>query len=363
MKIKYLLLVFFLIAAVTTSIGQCAIPISATPNGQGVNGVSISAPTTVGGVPVGLYQWDFGDGSSTALQTSNSIYHDYVVPGSYTIKVTTTNTSFGQCMDSVIVTVSNPVVGCYASFNVLPYVSPFGFDYTFVGQAAGGIPPYSYLWNTGDTGQTMSTQLPNGGTICLAINDSASGCTATFCDTIFPAFPPFYGAATFSQPTVGCNGIIGINSNFLSDSCGGNLVAYPPGSVDFSSMWQNGDTIFFNTCDSVYSVGVVDSSGTLCSYTIVDSIVSSTSIVEKDKNTFSISPMPNKGAFYIDGDFQSGMQLQIYGLDGKLLHLRTFDESWNNQLFKSYLPQGTYYLLLSNVKSEVLYRKKIIIVK
>lgn len=363
MNSSKLILSFFLFVLTNVLVfGQCSIPITATPDGLGTNGVYFQAPTIVGGQPAGYYNWNFGDGSSTALVVNNIVHHSYFQPGTYTATLTTYG--FIQCTDSVSITVSDTSLACIAGFNVLPVFSAFGTDYTFIGQAAGGTPPYSYLWSTGDVGQTLNySPSISQFTMCLQISDSANQCTATFCDTIYQGYPILIYCFSVTQPTSGCNGVLAISNDFISSSCEGTLVAYPPGSVDFSSMWVNGDTLFFNTCDTVYSIGVVDSTGTLCSYSIVDSLISTASIIEMEKNDYAISPIPNNGEFKLHGKVNHGDRLQLTNLYGKTVYQQVLDEPSNLTMVRVDLSPGTYTLTLKNAEGGETYRNKIVIIQ
>lgn len=58
--------------------------------------------------------------------------------------------------------------------------------------------------------------------------------------------------------------------------------------------------MFFNTCDSVTSIGVVDSSGALCNYSLIDSVTAATSVNHINFEEVNIFPNPSPSLITID---------------------------------------------------------------
>src|SRR5690349_13289533 len=82
--------------------GGCSVGCTATvPSTAQVGGqVSFTATATVSGcASAPVYEWDFGDGSSTALQ--QNVNHTYQTPGVYTWKLTTTSNAGATTIDTI----------------------------------------------------------------------------------------------------------------------------------------------------------------------------------------------------------------------------------------------------------------------
>jgi PKD repeat protein len=98
------------------------------------------------------YQWDFGDGNTSALSNPT---HTYVAQGAYTVKLIIT-TSTG-CTDSIVISNavrvgSKPVADFSATPNPVCAYQPVQFTDI-------SVPVDQWLWNFGD-GSTSPTQNP-----------------------------------------------------------------------------------------------------------------------------------------------------------------------------------------------------------
>src|ERR1700743_2860565 len=71
--------------------------------------------------------------------------------------------AYSQCTLSVSVTSSSPTI-CS------------GNSITLTATASQGKPPYKYIWNTGET--TNSISVNKGGTYTVTVTDNSSGCPA-----------------------------------------------------------------------------------------------------------------------------------------------------------------------------------------
>lgn len=110
MKRSVYFLFYILSFGALISYGQCSIPFTGTPDGLGVNGINFQAPSQLGGFSINYYQWDFGDGSATAVLSDSTVHHNYPLPGSYNVILKVFTDAI--CTDSSIVVVSDPVTGC-----------------------------------------------------------------------------------------------------------------------------------------------------------------------------------------------------------------------------------------------------------
>lgn len=135
-----------------------------------------------------VYTWDFGDGNTG---TGAIVFNSFTASGGYNVCLTVTD-SIDNCTntfcDSVFVLVQN----CSVSFN---YSVDSTGSVTFnVDSVIAGT---EYSWDFGDfspadSGSTVSHDYFFSGdyVVCLTSKDSATGCMATFCDTVTVIVPP-----------------------------------------------------------------------------------------------------------------------------------------------------------------------------
>jgi gliding motility-associated-like protein len=131
-------------------------------------------------VPSGVltYTWNFGDGS---FDNSNNIAHRYLVPGTYNVKLTATETNGGCSDDSVMQVVVHP--SPIADFNANSYNQCFpGHNYLLTNNSSIYAGTMKYLWTFGDNKSDTVAQPSHiystygKYTIKLLINAPAGGC-------------------------------------------------------------------------------------------------------------------------------------------------------------------------------------------
>jgi PKD repeat protein len=158
--------------------------------------VNFSATFTGGEAPFS-YDWDFGDGSSRSQLAAPQ--HVYATGGAYTAKLTLTD-SHGLVQTATTgVTVYSPVVATptvnlpcgYAPLNVI-----------FTGNAAGGLPPYTYAWTFGDGG---TDTLPNPSHSYLTVGDYTA--TVTVTDSLGHSGSGTVGVSVTAPLTVTAHGL------------------------------------------------------------------------------------------------------------------------------------------------------------
>jgi gliding motility-associated-like protein len=183
-----------------------AVSINQPPNICNGSTIAISAIVT-GGLGSNSYLWNTG-------ATTSSIT---VGDGSYCVTVT----DAGGCITTGCVTViENPII----SINVSnpPNVCP-GDSAMATVNALGGEPPYSYLWNTGETTQSV---IKPAGTYTVTLSDvTGNGCAASAVVTVTETNSI---ALSLSHTDVSCYG-----------AQNGTATAYASGGTpDYNYLWQ-----------------------------------------------------------------------------------------------------------------------------
>lgn len=317
----------------------------------GTNGVSFEAiPSSVPEENFIAYMWQFGNGTATSYSQDSLIFHDYMLPGTYTVTLGAYGN--GSCITTFDVTVSEPVTGCYAYYTFQPSLTSWN-SYNFTGYAGGGNPPYTFLWNFGATGIDENVTIPNEPTeICLTISDGM-GCTDTYCGEINGNGSPTIPIIYYSEvPTFECNGLIAVSADILS--CPGTFICEPEGSVDFTTMTMDGDTIFFNTCNEVTAIGVVDTLGGICTTTFLDPNYSG--LFDSEQDFLNVYPNPSNGnlTLQMNTGIHENIDVLIYSLDGQLLGKQVGLLSGNEIILPN--PPGVYLLSFDNGSENVLKR-------
>lgn len=193
--------------------------------------------TVIGGTPNYTFGWNPSLGNTA---TPNSLSG-----GTYNLTVTDRN----GCTITGSRTLAEPpaLTVVVATTNA---TSNGGNEGTAKAIAAGGNPGYTYVWNTGATGDSISNL--SKGNYCVTITD-ANSCTASACDSVKDP-PPII--LTFAKTDVLCFG----------DSSGSAQVSAVGGILPYSYKWSSNplsDTTnaITNVKAGVYTVTVTDSAG------------------------------------------------------------------------------------------------------
>ncbi len=211
---------------------------------SGQNDGSILA-TASGGNGTLTYLWNDANAQTNATATN-------LPPGNYTVTITDGNgcTTTGNAS----VSEDNPITG---TINNTPVLCSGDGNGTATISATGGVPPYTYLWNDGQTTSTI-TGLP-GGNYSVTITD-ADGCTGTANTTISEPTTAL-GISSLTQTQVGCDGSNEGEATVLAEG----------GTPPYSYIWNNGETtdILDNLAPNTYSVTITDANNCTLSDNIV----------------------------------------------------------------------------------------------
>jgi gliding motility-associated-like protein len=195
--------------------------------------------TVTGGVGPYTYLWSDPSAQTTATATNLS-------SNTYVVTVTDAN----GCSQNIPVTIGNlagPVATLFASNNVSCYGLSDGSATVTV---SGGVIPFTFLWNDGQTLPT-ATNLA-AGTYTLVATD-ANGCIAST-------------SVTITQPTFLILGVSGTNPS-CNGACNGTLLSTPNGgTTPYSYSWSPGGITtpsVTGVCAGTYTLQVTDAHGCL----------------------------------------------------------------------------------------------------
>lgn len=199
-----------------------------------------SAPLTVtfageaaSGNPPYTYAWDFGDGSTGSGQSAS---HAYNTGGSFNARLTVTDTLANTAQDNHLTITVAPPATLTVNASATPLSGNAPLNVAFSAAAAGGIPPYTYLWNFGDggagTGQSTSHSYDTQGTYgvtCTAVDSVATTASDTHITVdVAPPLPLTLGIS--ANPTTG---VAPLDVSFTAEPAGG----VPP----YALTWSFGD--------------------------------------------------------------------------------------------------------------------------
>ena len=216
------------------------------------NGVSVTAS-----IFTGLLCNGDNNGSVTAIGSGGTTPYTFtwngaivattlnnIGAGSYIVEVT----DAGGCsaLDTVVLTEPAAITGTFSGVTDPLCFGDANGSATVTG--GGGTGPYTYLWASGNTGQTETGLI--AGVHCVDITD-ANGCTEQFCVTLIDPDPI---TNTFSGIT---------NSGCLV--CDGTATAnpLPLAGAPYTFLWDNGQTTATNDslCPGLNQVTITDVNG------------------------------------------------------------------------------------------------------
>jgi len=242
----------FTVTEPTQLVANCAVVNNAGCNG-GSNGQASVTPS--GGTPAYSFLWSNGQTTSGATG---------LAAGTYTVTVTDANLCTATCS----VTISEPAAITVSELHTNVSCNG-GSDGSINITASGGTPPYTYLWNNGNTNEDRTGL--SAGTYTVTVSD-ANGCSGTTSVTITE---PAVLTATETHTNASCNG----------GSDGTIDVTVSGGTVPYTYSWNNGTTTEDRTGLSAgtYTVYVNDANG--CTTSVSATITEPTQITITETHT------------------------------------------------------------------------------
>ena len=242
----------------TTSVGitQPAVALAASVNAHTnilCHGSATGSATVTAydGTPGYSYAW-----STDPVQTLADV--SGLAAGTYTATVTDVN----SCTALATVQITEPATGVSAEIiaqtNILCHGNSTG---SATVQASGGGSGYSYLWNNGETGTTVSGLAAGNYTITVT---DLNSCTAT-------------ATAEITQPTVLSATTTHVDVSIFGASDGSATAVPAGGTAGYTYLWSNGQTAVSISGLSAgnYSVTVTDANSCTTSVSVTVNQVSS----------------------------------------------------------------------------------------
>jgi PKD repeat protein len=273
------------------------------------------------GNTINTYQWQIDDipveGSPPDLSSFNYTFENLSsFAKDYIIKLTATNSQGCESVHEEIVTVySELITELVDSSNV----SCFGASNGFLSvQAINGVPPYSYIWNTGETTPVISEL--DGGIYTVTTTDS-KGCSRV-------------NAITVQEPPQ-----IDINIEYSNVSCHGasdGSMAVSPIDGIATFIWSTGATEsnISNLTSGMYSVTVTSENGCI---SLESQIITEPELLLIETDSYSDSICPSNGGY---------INLTVYG------GTSPYSYNWSNGETTediSNLNPGNYLITVSDI--------------
>jgi len=186
---------------------------------------------------IATWQWDWGDGTNSNTLDTSVAYHNYLSPGSFTVKLTVT-TTYG-CKASATRNNYINVSGPYAEFGIAPDSVCKGDEVSFFVTKNLGMASYTWVFGDGYEETVPATvdtvyhrySLVGYRTPVVIYHDSANVCNIPFFDTVY--VHEVKGKFTFHPDSQGCEVL---NAQLLDQSLGADFYDWSFGDGRSSNM-------------------------------------------------------------------------------------------------------------------------------
>lgn len=302
-------------------IAGCSSPLASSISVSG-NTVACAAnsPTILAATNAGAsYQW-FNNGTLVVGATTNSI--SPVVGGNYSVSITSgTNCSTSSLTQSITI-LAAPVLSISPSATVVCA----GQSVTLTANGAS-----SYTWSTNSTNPIIAVT-PTASNVYNLNGVGANGCA---------------GAATQSI-TVNALPTVSISTTASIICVGQSATLSASGATTYS--WNTGSTnaaIVVNpSVTTTYSVNGIDANGCVDANNVITQAVSLCTALTDEANTINqvnLFPNPNNGNFKLSLSDNSGAEVSVYDMFGKVVYKTTVEAS-QADVYINDLAKGIYFV-------------------
>jgi PKD repeat protein len=166
------------------------------------------------------WAWDFGDSNTTNATVQNPV-HTYAAAGTYTVKLTATNSAGSNTATQTnYITASAQVSAPVAAFSGIPTSGTAPLTVTFTDASTNA--PTSWAWTFGDgstsTAQSPSHQYTAAGTYTVNLTATNSGGSNTVSQTGYITVSPAASAPVAAFSTSVTNGLAPVTAGFTDAS-------------------------------------------------------------------------------------------------------------------------------------------------
>lgn len=295
--------------------------------------VTVVDATTVGG----------SDGTASAINTGGTGPFTYLwsngattssinnlVAASYCVTVTDAS----ACIASACGTVGQPsCAGFSLATSATDETTVGGNNGSVTATPSGGATPYSYLWNTSSSTQTISNLAP--GSFCVTVTDNV-GCVLSTCDTVnAPNCAGFGVSLTVTDAT----GAISTD--------GGVSTTVTGGTGPYTYLWTNTSAAanLSAVLPGPYCVTVSDAVN--CTVNACDTVGFTNAINELATLGMSLYPNPANTVFIVTKQDDAPCELAILTPDGRLITEKLFTTR-RQEISTADIPAGVYICRVKN---------------
>jgi gliding motility-associated-like protein len=298
---------------------------------------SFTQKVTIGTGSITSYAWDFGDGSSS---TSAITSHQYLNPGTYSVKLTSMS-SQGCVHDSTKAVVVNPLPVA----NFTPANACVGTSNTFVNSSTIlGATPLNYVWSFGDGSTSILTSVghkytASGMYTVKLVATSGKGCADSISKTTTTYALPVVSAGR--DTTISKGDEVTLNAYAVS---GVSYLWTPPDFINNTSL---PNPIVRPETTTTYTVTMTDLNG------CINSNVVTVNILDNHKLLIYNIVTPDgdgKNDYWkiVNIDLYPDATVQIFDRTGVMIYEKTgYQNDWQGTYKNDQLPDGTYYYIVS----------------